>query len=482
LIYWLPFILILLPLSFAVVSYFMGKINRSLANYLVVIVNSVVFVGTIVLVKQVLEGKVFSKELFGILLRVDEMAVIMAFVTSALWLMASIYSIKYMEGKNNLDRYYTAYLLTYTGCLGVAFSGGILELLVFFEVASLVPYILIVHSHSSQSHKAASKYLYMCIIGGLLVFYGTVVTFWFRGTGDFQVISRAGGMGIPASAVVAFLIGFGIKGGLVPVHSWLPDAHSVAPSSVSSLLSGITVKVGMLSIIKLVYYIAPNNFMENNVWSEILLIVALLSIVFGSIMAIGQNKVKRMLAYSTISQMGYILLGIGFMNYRGLIGALYHFFSHSFMKGNLFLIAGAVRHKKNITHLEDFKGLGREMPVTMLCYSAAALSMVGIPLFSGFTSKWYIGLGSLDAGRPFHLGILLLSSLLNVIYFFPPAIKAFFPKESVDFQKKSVGFGELHPFMMVPIVILTLGVIYGGVFNNFVLRLGIEASARIFGN
>lgn len=477
--YNLPFVIVLLPFVAALLSFIAGKVARGLRNGLAVSTTLLVFAGVVSLIAEGLEGKVYSKELLGITLRVDEMSLIMAFVTSALWLMSTVYSIKYMEGRNNLDRYYMALLFTLCGCLGVAFSGGIMELFIFFEMASLVPYILILHSHSTQAHKAASKYLYMCIIGGFLVFYGVVMTYWIKETGDFSVIGK--GERIPVTALIAFLIGFGIKGGVVPLHSWLPDAHSVSPSAVSSLLSGITVKVGMFSLIKLVYYISPAHFSVNGVWDDVLMIMAVVSIMLGSIVAIGQKSIKRMLAYSTISQMGYIVMGIGLMTTRGLVGALYHFFSHSFMKGSLFLIAGAVRHKKDIAYLEDFKGLGREMPLTMTCYTIAALSMVGIPLLSGFTSKWYLGLGSLDAGKPFYLGVLLLSSLLNVIYFFPPAINAFFPRDTVHNKKGTFRVDELHPLMMAPIVILIIGVVYGGIFDNFVLKLAQSAAARIIG-
>lgn len=466
-----------LPLVGAFVSFIAGKHTRKMGNTIVLTTSITVFACVTVLLRYGLQGKAYTAEWLGVLLRVDEMTLIMAFVTSLLWLMSSVYSIKYMETENNLDRYYMSFLLTLCGCLGVAFSGGIIELFVFFEMASLIPYILILHSHSSLAHKAASKYLYMCVIGGFLVFYGVVVTYWLKDTGDFSVIGS--GQAIPVTALIAFLIGFGIKGGVVPLHSWLPDAHSVSPSSISCLLSGITVKVGMFSLIKLVYYIAPSYFNGQTIWDDLLIGVALVSIMLGSVVAIGQKRIKRMLAYSTISQMGYIVLGIALMTTRGLAGALYHFFSHSMMKGSLFLIAGALKQEKDIEYLEDFKGLAREMPITMTCYTVAALSMVGIPLFGGFTSKWYLGLGCLDAGNPYYLGVLLLSSLLNVIYFFPPAINAFFPRDTVHKKKGSFRFDELSPVMLVPIVILALGVIYAGTFDNFMLRLARRAASGI---
>lgn len=473
----LPLAIVVGPLIIALLSFAAGKIDRRMRDGLVFAASAGALAGVVILIRRVLQGNIYTFRTYGLLFRVDEMSVILAFVTATLWLTSIVYSAKYMEGKNNPDRYYASLLLTLAGCLGVAFSGGIMELFIFFEMASLVPYVLILHSHSSQAHKAASKYLYMSIIGGFLMFYGVVVTYWVKETGDFSVIGS--GEALPVTALVAFLIGFGIKGGIVPLHSWLPDAHSVSPSSVSSLLSGITVKVGMFGIIKLVYYISPAHFTENSVWVDVLLWMAVISIMLGSIVAIGQKRIKRMLAYSTISQMGYILLGIALMTHRGLVGALYHFFAHSLMKGSLFLIAGAIKHKKDIVYLEDFRGLGREMPVTMMCYTVAALSMVGIPLFSGFTSKWYLGLGSLDAGKPFYLGVLLLSSLLNVIYFFPPAINAFFPKDTVHNKKGALKMNELHPLMLVPIMVLIAGVIYGGIFDNFMLELASKAAARI---
>lgn len=472
-LYYLPYMLIGLPLVFSIVAYISGKVHCRIRNGVVVAVSLVSVLGVMVLAKQVAGGRTYNAEWRGVLVSVDETAVIMALITSVLWLMASVYSLKYMEGKSNLNRYYSALMLTFAGCMGVAFSRGIIEFLVFFEIASLVPYVLIIHSHSPQAHKAASKYLYMCVIGGFLVFYGTVVTFWVKGTGDFLAISSSKAR-IPASALIAYLTGFGIKGGLVPLHTWLPDAHSVAPSPVSSLLSGVTVKVGMLGIIKLVYYICPGYFAKGSVWNEVLLVTSFVSIIMGSLLAIGQKKVKRMLAYSTISQMGYILLGIGLMSYWGLAGALYHFFSHSLMKGSLFLIAGAVKHRKGVIDLDDFRGLGKEMPVTMLCYSVSALSMVGMPLFSGFMTKWYIGLGTLDGGRPFYLVVLIVSSLLNLVYFLPPAINAFFPKEDTYKRVRSP-----NPLMLMPIVLLGLGVIYGGIFHNFVLRLALAAAERV---
>jgi multicomponent Na+:H+ antiporter subunit D len=313
----------------------------------------------------------------------------------------------------------------------------------------------------------------MTIIGGLALFFGIIIVFELGGTvslGVGTIINESSLLAL--IAFICFLIGFGMKAGMFPLHVWLPDAHPVAPSPASALLSGVMLKTGAYGLLRVIFNVFSPALLQNSGWDTILGVLAVITILLGSAVALTQTDIKRRLAYSSISQLGYVLLGLSILNNNAITGAVFHIFSHAFMKSTLFLAAGAVIWKTGIRNINDMKGLGRQMPITMGCFSIAALAMIGIPPLNGFLSKWTLALGALDANMPFYVLVLLISSLLNALYYLPILIPAFFElpegiaHDPHDHHDIKVKVQEASPRMLSAIVVLALCTIFFGLTPN----------------
>lgn len=430
-------------------------------------------------------GRVLVKEFpnlippLGLSFRADRLGFLLAATMSVIWLAATVYSLSYMKEERHKKRYYPFLILTLGGSLGVVLAGDLFSLLLFFELMSLSAYVLIVHEQSREAMAAGYKYLIMTIAGSLALSFAIVATYKIAGT---LVLSTPGIIGWPSplalAAFLAFITGFGIKAGIFPLHVWLPDAHPVAPSPASALLSGLMVKTGAYGLIRVFYNIYGIDLLRQTRWPEILVALAVLSIVLGSSVAILQDDIKRRLAYSTIGQMGYVLLGVGLMTERALFGALFHMVGHAFMKAALFLAAGAMihrTHRRSIAHLE---GIGYQMPWTLGAFTLAALGMVGLPPLVGFISKWELSLGALDVGRPYLVLVLLASSLMSGVYYFPIIIAGYLGRE-VQAASGQPGTGETHPAMLVPTVLLAAATLVWALLPNSWPYLLAEGSARM---
>jgi multicomponent Na+:H+ antiporter subunit D len=425
---------------------------------------------------QVLEAGYRLFELpLSITFRVDSLGFFMALLSSFLWLLAVIYSKGYLAHSHARDRFYAFLLLAQGGCTGVMVTGDLLGLFIFFEFMAITTYVLIAHEEDSYSLFAGAKYLYLTVVGGLGIFFGLVVTYYLAGSVSFGV--PGGLITEPSSyalyAFIGFLIGFGIKAGMFPLHVWLPDAHPAAPAPASALLSGIMIKTGAYGLIRVFHEIYSAEFFAAANWEVIVLVLASVTILLGSALAILQDNLKRRLAYSSIAQIGYILLGIALLSERSMVGAVYHIFTHAFMKGCLFLCAGAIIVQTGKKNISEMGGIGFKMPLTMICFTLASLSMVGIPPFNGFISKWQLSLAALELGKPEFVALLIISSLLNAVYYFPIIIAAFFNRKSEDSHgaHDSHGHGaqaepalarpslvnEAPPGMLIPTAILAVG-------------------------
>ena len=364
----------------------------------------------------------------SITFKVDQVTFFLGVFFSFVWFMAACFSPGYMDHEHKKERYYAFYLMAMGGCMGTIFAGDLLGLFVFFEFMALTTYVLIAHEETPETMFAGAKYLYMTIGGGLAVFFGLLTMYYLTGSVVFTrpgLISEPSGLA--AAAFIGFMIGFGLKAGMFPVHVWLPDAHPAAPSPVSAVLSGVMLKTGIYGMIRVVHNVYSPQFIENMNWDTIMLVLAGITILLGSAMALLQDNLKRRLAYSSIAQIGYIILGIFLLNQSGLAGGLYHLFTHAFMKGLLFLAAGAIVVQTGLKRISQMKGIGLKMPLTMIFFTIASVTMVGIPPFNGFISKWELSIASLQAGQPLFVAILIVSSLLNAAYYFPIVITAFFP-------------------------------------------------------
>ncbi|MFU8794969.1 MAG: complex I subunit 5 family protein, partial [Dethiobacteria bacterium] len=415
-------------------------------------------------------------------IHLDILSFSLAALASFIWLLCTIYSIDYMAKEHACSRYYPVLIFTLGACQGIFFAGDLFSLFVFFELMSIIAYILIIHEQTEEALKAGYKYLVMTIIGGLALFFGIIIVFEIGGTVSLGVGVIIGEPSLLALiAFICFLIGFGMKAGMFPLHVWLPDAHPVAPSPASALLSGVMLKTGAYGLIRVVFHVYSVDLLRSSGWNNILAILAVITILLGSAVALTQTDIKRRLAYSSISQLGYVLLGLSILNNNAVTGAVFHIFSHAFMKSALFLAAGAIIWKTGIRNINDMKGLGRLMPVTMGSFSLAALAMIGIPPLNGFLSKWTLALGALDAGMPGYVMVLLISSLLNALYYLPIIIPAFFESpegEEInhheDERSLEVTFKikEATPLMLSAIVILALCTIFFGLTpNNIIFSL-----------
>ncbi|OPL14951.1 MAG: hypothetical protein AVO34_00085 [Firmicutes bacterium ML8_F2] len=427
--------------------------------------------------------------------KVDQLTFFLGVFLSFVWFMAACFSPGYMANEHKKERYYAFFLMAEGGCMGTIFAGDLLGLFLFFEFMALTTYILIAHEEEPVVMFAAAKYLYMTVAGGLSVFFGMLLIYYLTGS---IVFNRPGLItepsGLATAAFVAFMLGFGLKAGMFPVHVWLPDAHPAAPSPVSAALSGIMLKTGIYGMIRVIFNIYSPQYIENAGWDDFMLAVAIITILLGSAMALLQDDLKRRLAYSSIAQIGYILLGVFLLNEQGMVGGLYHLFTHAFMKGLLFLCAGAIIVQTGIRNISRMKGIGLKMPLTMIFFTIASLTMVGIPPFNGFISKWQLSVASLEAGQPLFVAVLIISSLLNAAYYFPIVINAFFateknghhadrhPDESGPITHDSGKRWQEAPWhMVVPMGFLAAGcIVFALVPQNWPWELVVEAARSLF--
>lgn len=420
---------------------------------------------------------------FGISFRADILGFMLALIAAAVWFLATVYSKVYIGHEGGGNRYYPFLLLSLGGCLGVFLTGDFFSLFVFFELMSLASYVLVVHEESDAAIAAGYKYLILTLIGGLALFFGIVIAFEVAGNVDIAPgnLLFAEPNRLSFIAFLAFLVGFGMKMGIFPMHVWLPDAHPVAPSPASALLSGVMLKTGAYGMIRVVYNVYGPELIAAAGWDTILLVLAGITIFLGSAVAIAQTDIKRRLAYSSIGQMGYVLLGIALLTENGLTGTTFHIFSHAMMKSTLFLAAGAIIFKTGTRKIKELAGIGFKMPVTLGCFTLAALAMIGIPPLNGFISKLILSMGALDAGKPAFVFLLILSSLMNGIYYLPIIISAFFGVKKEE-RKWSRAFSELKPSMWIPIAVLAAScLVFGLLPINLPLKWAQIAAKALLG-
>ncbi len=394
------------------------------------------------MVPGVLAEDVYVTELgtfvFGVdfALHADALGTLFALLASFLWIITTFYSIGYMRGldEHNQTRYFASFAASVAAAVGVAFASNLLVLFVFYELLTVATYPLVTHDEDAEARAAGRKYLTYTFGGGVAVLAGIVLVYWLAGTVAFTpggIDGLAAADPMYARAAFALLAGgFGVKAALMPMHSWLPDAM-VAPTPVSGLLHAVAVvKSGVFGISRVVLDVfGPETVADLGV-GVVLAAVAAFTLLTASVIALRQDNLKRRLAYSTVSQLSYIVLGLGVGAYDStglaLTGGLLHIPAHAFMKLTLFFCAGAIHVETHTDDISDMAGIGRRMPLTMAAFGVASLGMAGIPLLAGFVSKWYLLLGSVEAGYAAFAVALLLSGVLNIAYFWPIVYQAFF--------------------------------------------------------
>jgi len=393
-----------------------------------------------VMVRGVLGGDTYTANLgtlatgIEVTFRADALAVLFGLLASGLWIITSLYSIGYMRGlgEHAQTRYFASFAASLSATMGVAFAGNLLTLFVCYELLTVATYPLVTHDETDEARAAGRKYLAYTFAGGVLALAGTVLLFWLTGTTDFAAGGIAGLASDPVAARVAFvllIVGFGVKAALMPLHSWLPDAM-VAPTPVSGLLHAVAVvKSGVFAIARVVLDVFGPDVLSDLGLGLPLAVVAMATVLLASVIALRQDNLKRRLAYSTISQLSYIVLGLALLHPTALIGGLLHVPAHAFMKLTLFFCAGAIHVETHTDDISEMAGIGKRMPLTMAAFAVAAAGMAGMPLLAGFVSKWYLVIGAIDAGQAVFAAGLLLSGVLNVAYFWPVVYQAFFESE-----------------------------------------------------
>ncbi|RLB82689.1 MAG: monovalent cation/H+ antiporter subunit D family protein [Deltaproteobacteria bacterium] len=391
--------------------------------------------------------------------RVDALGMLFAIVSSSLWIVTSAYSIGYMRGlkEHSQTRYFCFFAFALSSTIGVAFSANLLTLYLFYEMLSLATYPLVTHHQDLEARSSGRKYL-LYIMGtsiglalpAMLICYNLAGTLEFSKQGFL-----AGTASKPLLGLLLFMLIFGFaKAAIMPLHAWLPAAM-VAPTPVSALLHAVAVvKVGVFSVVRVLTGVFGTNLLLSLDFSPFIIFVASVTILVGSFIALTQDNLKRLLAFSTIAQLSYIVLGVGLLSPKGMIGGIVHIAMHAFGKITLFFCAGAIFVATGKKNISEMIGIGRRMPVTMAAFFIAALSITGVPPCGGFLSKWYLVLGSLEAHQIAILVVLLFSSLLNACYFMPIVYKAFFCRPEEAMFKNTVQEAPL--FCVVPLVVTAL--------------------------
>ena len=399
--------------------------------------------------------------------RVDAFGLIFAITSSFLWILVSLYSVGYMRSleEHAQTRYYLMFALAIFSAVSIALSENLVTFYIFYEALTLSTYWLVAHHEDKEAFAATRKYLVYLLSSGWFLFAAVVLTYAITGTTGFSDGGILGSASASGSTLIVLFVLFAlgsIKAAWMPFHSWLPSAM-VAPTPVSALLHAVAVvKAGVFGFVRIVCHVFGIELIGELGIGLWLGAVASITMILGSFFAIGEDNLKRRLAYSTISQLSYILFGVALLSPFGIKGAMVHIPFHGFMKITLFLCAGAIMVVTGKKEISQMAGVGKQMPVTMLAFTIGALGMCGAPPVSGFISKWFLGLGTIQAGTIIFLIVILVSSLLDVVYFFPIVKTAFFdtPAEASVADGGKIRFLEmekpLYLFMVVPLALTAL--------------------------
>ena len=408
--------------------------------------------------------------------RADSLSKLFGTLMSLVFTFVGIYAIGYMEHENDKNRFFAFYLIVFGVLNGIYLASNLLTMYLFYELMTLLSLPLVLHELTKDAIAAGMKYLYYSIAGAFLalvsifLIYNYSSSYTFTGGGNIDPGLVAGHENLLLAFVLCAIIGFGCKAGLFPLHDWLPTAHPVAPAPASAVLSGVITKSGVIAIIRVVFYSVGADFIRGTWVQYTWIILTLITVFLGSMMAYLENGLKKRLAYSSVSQVSYVLFGLSTLHPVGFLGALLHVIFHSVIKDDLFMIAGAIIHKAGITVVDGLKGIGKRMPVTIWCFTFASLALIGIPPFSGFVSKWFLCSGALDAeiGAFGYIGpvVLLVSALLTAGYLLPITINGFFPGK--DFDASKAVKCEPAPVMLLPIVIMSLLTLLLGMFPGLI--------------
>lgn len=419
----------------------------------------------------------YLTEKLPIMFKADMLSYIFAGVTLLVWVLCGIFSFSYFKGDKKWKRYTLFYVLVLFVLMCLDFSGNMITFYMFYEMMTLLSMPLVFHTETKEARMAGLKYLFYSLCGAYMVLFGfyfvyqNAATLTFSAGGVLDMTLASGNTGILLIAAFCMILGFSVKAGMFPMHAWLPTAHPVAPGPASAFLSGIIVKAGVLGMIRVIFYIFGADFIRGTWVQTTILCLSLFTVFMGSMLAYREKILKKRLAYSTVSQVSYIIFGLIVLNPVAFSGAILHVVFHAIVKSCLFLCAGAIIHETGKSRTDELRGIGKEMPLTLWCFTFASLSLVGIPPFTGFVSKWNLCVGAMAQNISVFsiLGpvILLISALLTAGYLLPIVIRGFLPGEDYVPGARV----KTSPLMLVPLVILALLTIIPGIFPGDFLSL-----------
>lgn len=466
----LPIVAVLIPAGGAVLVALTTERRRNLRDALSSVAAVALLAVMLLMLADALDGRAPRTTLLeiapgiDIALRADPAGMVFGGLASALWVVSGVYAVGYMraEGERKQTRFFAAFALSISATVGVALAENLLTFILFYELLSLFTYPLVAHRETDEAIVAGRKYLAYTLSGGLLLIgaaawlhvLGVDATFQPGGFLDGAALDGPARWGLFALLAA----GVGVKAAVMPLHSWLPSAM-VAPTPVSALLHAVAVvKSGVFGMVRVVAFaFGPALLLDMGAWT-VLAALSTATVLVASTLALRHDNLKRRLAYSTVSHLSYVVLGVALLGPLALTGALLHMVGHGVTKITLFFVAGAIHartHKENVSQLD---GIGRQMPVTMAAFALASLSMAGIPPFVLFTSKLYLGWGAAEVGHQFFLLVYVLSGLLSAAYLFPIVVRAF-ARSSPDHSR----FGEADARMVVPIALTAVFALVWGV-------------------
>lgn len=425
----------------------------------------------------------------GISFRIDILAYIVLLISSFVWFYVMVYAHEYMKKERHGTRFFFFLAFTYSAVLGTIGSGDLLAMFIFFEIMTLTSYLLVIHGQNDESYKAGYNYLIMGLIGGLLILAALILIYFNIGDLRFaSAISVLQNYGSLKYWIIGLLVfGFGIKAGMAPVHVWLPKAHPVAPSPASALLSGVMIKIGAYGILRVAttyYFPARENVtsIADPLWDvaqnigAIIIWTGIITMIIGAFMALNQDNIKKLLAYSSVSQMGYIVVAIGsalYLGYEGPLGysgAIYHIVNHALFKSLLFMVAGVIYYHTHELSMEKLGGIAKKLPFTTIIFIIATFGIIGLPGFNGYVSKTLIH-HSLTEAAHLNSGFIIaevffiLTSIITAAYFSKMFYYVFLKKQTQDYKDLVFDISSLD-LALLSIALIIIGV---GIFPRFIL-------------
>ena len=488
----LPVLQILIPLVAAPLCLLLR--NRVAVTALAIAVTWVTFAVSVALMATVLQQGQISYELggwappWGIEYRVDLLSGFVLVLVSGIGAVVATWSPTSISVE--LPRYerhylfYCAYLLCLTGLLGIIITGDMFNVFVFLEISALSSYVLISMGQDRRALTAAYSYLIMGTLGATFILIGIGLLYIMTGTLNMADLAvRLQGVIDTRTVIVAFaflIVGVSLKMALFPLHLWLPNAYAYAPSAVTAFLAATATKVSVYLLLRFFFTVFGYGFAFDRMQLWIFLMpLALIGIVTASLVAVFQNNIKRMLAYSSVAQIGYMVLGISFASVSGLTGGIVHLFNHGLMKCALFLAMGCIVYRCGSVHIDEMRGLGRTMPWTMAAFVAGGLSLIGVPMTVGFISKWYLVTAALEQGLWPVAGVILFSSLLAAVYIWRVVEVAYFEEPSAVEGEGSIREAPLS--LLIPMWVLVVAIFYFGVTTKFTAGIAQQAAESLLG-